>query len=184
MATVVKKLLTAEEFAELPPPDDGSLQELVCGEIITMSPPKARHGIACSKVVIKLGIFIDAGALGTLTCNDTGVLIRRHPDTVRGPDVAFWTHERLPAIPNSYVDIPPDLIVEVVSPNDVFSHVHRKVCEYLDRGVRLVWIVDPENRELSVYRPGQQPSILSENETVTGEDVLPGFTCRVGDLLP
>jgi Uma2 family endonuclease len=184
MATVAKKLLTAEEFAALPPLEDGSLQELVCGEVITMSPPKARHGACCAAIVLQLGSFVKSNRLGTVTCNDSGVLIRQDPDTVRGPDVAYWSRERLPEISETYVEIPPDLVAEVVSPSDVFSHVQRKVREYLERGVRLVWVVDPENLELSIYRPGQQPRIFSEGETVTGEDVLPGFTCRVADLLP
>ena len=184
MATVAKKLLTAEEFAALPPPEDGSLQELVCGEVITMSPPKALHGICCSKVDRRLGNFIEEHDLGVIASHDTGILIRNDPDTVRGPDIAFWKKERWPGIPQTYVEIPPDLVVEVVSPNDIFSRIQRKVREYLDREIGLVWIVDPENRELSVYRTGQQPRILAETETVTGEDVLPGFTCRVADLLP
>jgi Uma2 family endonuclease len=184
MATVAKKLLTAEEFAELPPPEDGSLQELVCGEIVTMSPPKARHGACCSQIVFQLVSYLKPKNLGTVTCNDTGVLIRQDPDTVRGPDVAFWRRERLPELPESYVAVPPDLVAEVVSPSDIFSSVQRKIREYLDRGVQLVWVVDPENREMAVYRPGQQPRVLSESETVTGEDVLPGFSCLVADLLP
>lgn len=90
----------------------------------------------------------------------------------------------MPQVADTYIEIAPDLIVEVVSPSDIFSSIQRKVREYLDRGVRLVWVVDPENRELSIYRPQQRPLILTEGETVTGEDVLPGFTCRVAELLP
>jgi Uma2 family endonuclease len=117
-------------------------------------------------------------------CNDTGWIVERDPDTVRGPDVAFWSKERLPVIPDSYLDVPPDLAVEVVSPGDHYSRVQNKVRQYLRCGVRMVWVVDPEDRSVTVYRSQKEGKILGENDILTGEDVLPGFSCRVADLLP
>lgn len=185
MSTVTqKKLLSAEEFFLLPDPEDGSRQELVRGEIITMPPAGGLHGVTCSKVDRKLGAFIDAGPGGTLTCNDTGFIIERHPDTVRGPDVAYWSRERLPAVPLGYIEIPPDLLVEVLSPSNTSKQIRVKLKEYFARGVAIVWVVAPEDRTLTIYRTPDEGRLLHESATVTGDDVLPGFSCRVSDLLP
>jgi Uma2 family endonuclease len=184
MATVAKKLITAEEFALLPNPPDGSQQELVRGEIEVMPPPKGRHGVCCSKIHLRVGNFVDQHQSGTLVCNDTGFILERDPDTVRGPDISFWTRVRLPFVPEDYIEIAPDLAIEVISPSDVFSKVQRRVRDFLASGVRLIWIVDPANRSVTVHRPGLQPRQLEETDTISGEDVLPGFSCLVADLLP
>jgi Uma2 family endonuclease len=184
MATVSQKLITAEEFAKMPDPPDGSKQELVRGVVETMPPPGGQHGACCSKIDRRLGNFVDDGHRGTLTCNDTGFIIERDPDTVRGADVAFWSFERLPEVPEGYIEIAPDLAVEVVSPSDHYSRIRKRIQEHLKRGVRLLWIVDPADRSITVYRSFQQETILGDNDTITGEDVLPGFTCKVADLLP
>ncbi len=105
MATVAGRLITAEEFAEMPNPPDGSQQELVRGEIVTMPPSEARHGVCCVRIVRRIGSFIDERRLGTITCNDTGFIVERDPDTVRGPDVAFRSKERLPELPDGYIAV-------------------------------------------------------------------------------
>lgn len=184
MTATIQQLITAEEFARMPPPADGSQQELVRGVIITMPPPKGKHGACCSKVVRQLGNFVETNKLGEVFCNDTGFITERNPDTVRGADVTFWSRERLPAVPNDYIPLSPDLAVEVVSPDDHFTRVQRKVTHYLTHGVKLLWVLDPEDRSLTIYRPDQPLRILGEQDTVTAEDVLPGFACRVLDLLP
>src|SRR5947209_4295192 len=96
MSTITKKRpLTAEEFFLLPDPGDGSQQELVQGEVITMPPPGGLHGVTCAKVVRKIGTYVDAGPGGSVACNDTGFITERAPDSVRGPDVAYWSKDRL-----------------------------------------------------------------------------------------
>jgi Uma2 family endonuclease len=185
MSTITqKKLLTAEEFFLLPDPGDGSQQELVRGEIITMPPPGGLHGVTCSKVDRKLGVFIDAGPGGTLACNDTGFITERDPDSVRGPDISYWSKERLREVPVGYIETPPDMLVEVLSPSNTSRQIHAKLLEYFARDVRLVWVIAPEDRTLTIYRTPDEGRVLHETATVTGEDVLPGFTCRVSDLLP
>jgi Uma2 family endonuclease len=178
------KLLTAEEFMKLPDPPDGSRQELVRGVIVTMPPPGGRHGACCVKAVRLIGNYVEERGLGHVCCNDTGFISERGPDTVRGPDVSFWSKERLAEMPDGYPELPPDLVVEVVSPSDHFSRVQGKARHYVERGVRLVWVVDPEDRSVTVYRPGRQANILVEKDTLSGEDVLPGFSCLVAQLLP
>jgi Uma2 family endonuclease len=185
MSTVThKKLLTAEEFYLLPEPSDGSRQELVRGEVITMPPPGGLHGVTCSKTNRKLGNFIDGGPGGTLVCNDTGFVTDRNPDSVRGPDISYWSKERLTEVPVGYIEIPPDMLVEVLSPSNVWKQIRAKIQEYFEKGVRLVWVIAPEDRTLTIYRTPDEGRVLHETATVTGEDVLPGFSCRVSDLLP
>jgi Uma2 family endonuclease len=177
-------LLTAEEFFRLPEPQDGSRQELVRGVVVTTPPSGGRHGACCSRIDRRIGNYVDDRQSGTVCTNNTGFISERDPDSVRGPDVAYWSRERLPEVPTGYIEVSPDLAVEVVSPGDHYSRIQKIVKDFLEKGVRLVWVADPEDRSVTVYRPGQMMVILSENDTLTGEDVLPGFSYRVGDLFP
>ena len=119
--------------------------------------------------------------LGFMTINDTGTILERNPDTVRGPDVAFYSFKRVPKLPKGYFEVAPDLAVEVLSPDSSFSKLQRKVEQYLKSGSSLVWVFDPELRTVTIYRPKQQPETLEEAETLSGEKVLVGFSCRVAD---
>jgi Uma2 family endonuclease len=182
--TTQKKLLTAEEFFLLPDPPDGARQELVRGEVITMPPPGGLDGVTCSKTNRKLGNHIDAGPGGTLVCNDTGFIADRQPDSVRGPDISYWSKDRLKEVPVGYIEIPPDMLVEVLTPSNTWKQIRAKITEYFATGVRLVWVIAPEDRTLTVYRTPDEGRVLHETANVTGEDVLPDFLCRVSDLLP
>jgi Uma2 family endonuclease len=185
MSTITqKRLLTAEEFFEFPSPGDGSQQELVRGEIVVMPPPGILHGVTCSKVNRKIGVFIDAGLGGTLTCNDAGFITERGPDSVRGPDISYWTKERQNEAPIGYTEVAPDLVVELLSPSNTSTQIRDKLEEYFAKGVRLVWVIAPEDRTLAIYHMPDEGRLLHEKATVTGEDVLPEFSCRVSELLP
>lgn len=184
MASVTPKLITAEEFILMPASADGSRQELVRGEIVMLPPPGFRHGKVQSKVDFVLQLFVRTHLLGTVTI-ESGLITEREPDTVRGPDVAFWSKERMPLdqpAPVGYPDVAADLCVEVLSPSNRAGEVREKVAEYLGRGVRLVWVVDPEARTVTVYRSPDEGRILHASATLTGEDVLPGFSCRVAEI--
>lgn len=183
-ATTQAKLLTAEEFFLLPDPTDGSQQELVRGEIVTMPPPGGLHGVTCAKVVRKVGAFVDDHHCGILACNDTGFITERGPDSVRGQDISFWSADRLKEIPVGYIEVSPDLLIEVLSPSNTSAQIRTKLQEYFAKGVRLVWVIAPEDRTLTIYRTPDEGRLLHETAAVTGEDVLPGFACRVSDLLP
>ena len=185
MSTVTeKKPLTAEEFFRLPRPADGSQQELVRGEILTMPPPGGLHGVTCLKVGRRIGNFVEDGPGGTVASNDTGFITDRDPDSVRGPDVSYWSKERLKEVPVGYIEIAPDMLVEVLSPSNTSKQIRAKIKEYFARGVRLVWVIAPEDRTLTIYRTPDEGRVLHETAIVNGEDVLPGFECRVSDLLP
>jgi Uma2 family endonuclease len=184
MATVATRLLTAKEFAALPPPADGSKQELVRGVVISMPPPpNFGHGECQAAVCIILGNYVRANRLGRITV-ESGLQTEHDPDSVRGPDVAFWSKERLPfdQRPEVYPDVAADLIVEVRSPSNTTARLIAKIREYFACGVRLVWVVDPDARTVTIYRQPGEGRVVWDDATLSGEDVLPGFTCPVAAL--
>jgi Uma2 family endonuclease len=183
-ATVTEtKLLTAEEFARLPNPPDGSKQELVKGQVVTMPSPGFRHGGVQGNVYFALRLYTQTHPIGRVRV-ESGIVTETDPATVRGPDVSFWSFERLPADQNpvGYPAVAADLCVEVLSPSNRRGEMNEKISEYFARDVRMVWIVDPEGRTVTVYRQPGEGRILWETATLAGEDVLPGFTCRVGEF--
>lgn len=183
MATVADNLLTAEEFRRLPDPPDGSRQELVRGVVVAGPLPGFRRGVRRLRAGLLLHDFVLASRIGrvSLSC---GVVTEEDPDTVRGPDVAFWSRERLPLEiePEGYPEVAPDLCVEVLTRGRSLPNVMEKLVEYFARGVRLVWVLDTENRTLTVYRDTTEGKVLHEGATLDGEDVLPGFSCPVADF--
>lgn len=183
MASVATRLITAEEYFQMPPPPDGSKMELVRGELVTVCRPGFRHGLR----QLRIGGILDHFGRSTRhgrAVVETGVVVERDPDTVRGPDVSYWSAERLPfdQEPEGYREIAPDLGVEVLSPYNKMARIREKMAEFFKSGVRMVWIVDPEDRKVTVYRSMDEGRTFHENATVTGEDVLPGFSCRVADF--
>jgi Uma2 family endonuclease len=168
-------LLTAEQFSRRP--DPGYPEELVRGRIITMPPTKARHGQVCSRVDRLLGNFADKEDLGHVLSNDAGVVTERGPDTVRGPDVSFYSYAKLPKgpLPQSYPDVVPDFVVEVLSPDDRWPAVLAKVAEFLNAGIASVLVLEPELGAIYVYRADRAVEIVRGDELLMLED-LPGFS--------
>jgi Uma2 family endonuclease len=122
-------------------------------------------------------------SFGGSLSNDPGLLLSRDPDTVRAPDLAYYRENvRLEEISPGLAKRLPDLVVEVLSPSDRLGMVMRKVQQYLRAGIAMVWVVDGESRNVTVYRSGREPRVLEENEVLDGEEVLPGFTCPVSEL--
>ncbi len=183
MATVTPKLITAEEFGRMPDPPDGSRQELVRGVIVSMAPPRFRHGKYQFHVAKLLDQFVAPRHLGQVI-TETGVITERDPDSVRGPDVTYWSAERVPLDrdPEVYPEVAADLCVEIISPHESSRDLREKVGEYFHCGVRMVWLLDIDNRTVMVYRSADRGQILHEGATLSGEDVLPGFSCAVADL--
>ena len=179
------RLLTAEEFARLPQPEDGSQQELVQGVVITLPPPSFYHGLCCNELGSRLGKHVQEQKLGYVTSNNSGVILARGRTRCVGRISPFGSRQRMPEpLRTGYPDIAPDLVVEVLSPSDVFPRILRKVQQYLRAGTSEVWIVVPEDWSVTVCRPGQEQVILSNGETLSGGDVLPGFSCPVAELFP
>lgn len=184
-AGTATKLLTAEEFCDWVhrPANANRWFELVRGEVIELPPPMKPHGAVSANVARILGNFTFQRKRGYVTSNDTGVILERDPDTVRGPDVAVYEDaQRFEDLHPKYGEVPPRLAVEVLSPNDRVGKVTRKVMDYLHNGVGLVWVIDPEARNVTIYRPGKEPSVVEADQELTGEDVYPEFRCTVADL--
>ncbi len=175
--------VTAEELAELPEPREGGKQELVYGKIEIMAPVGLGHGQNQGKVYKALDRWNERVALGEVTV-ETGYILAREPDLVRGPDVSFIRTSRLPPDQKQpdFVEAAPDLAVEIMSKSDTHAKIETKVDEYLRHGVALVWVINPDRGTLTVYRHGIAPAILGIADTLDGGDVLPGFSCVVGDL--
>lgn len=168
-------LLTVEEFALRP--DPGHPEELVRGEILTMPPPGARHGSVCFKIAMLIGNHVMAQHLGHVLTNDAGVITSRGPDSVRGPDVAYYSYVRLPRgpLPVGYPAVPPELVVEVLSPNDRWPPMLAKVAEYLNAGVAVVLVLDPERRSAHLHEGSQPTRILGEGDELDLDRVLTGL---------
>lgn len=174
--------ITAEELLMLP--DDGSRSELIDGFLVRMPPAGALHGGVAATVCRLVGEYVDRCDLGAVCATDTGFIVRRSPDTVRAPDASFVARERIPpgGVPRGYWPFAPDLAVEVVSPNDRIEDLQQKIGEYFAAGGRLVWIMFTSTRTVHVYRSPHDVRGLSELDELSGEDVLPGFTCPVRRL--
>lgn len=183
MATVEKKPITAEEYFQMPDPDDGSKLELVRGEIVAMPQPGLEHGEVQGNVHFLIKRFLNEKKIGRVFL-ESGLVTETDPDTVRGPDVSYYSKDRLPLDKRvvGYNDQPADLCVEVVSPSNSIRQLKAKAKEYLFAGVRLVWIVDPEDRTVMVIIDPLESRILEADATLDGGEVLPGFTCKVADL--
>ena len=172
------RLVTADELLQFS--KDEFYGELIRGELCEEMPPGFRHEKIVAKLIVLLSLFVDARGLGTVL-GGAGVRIERAPDTVRAPDVSFFDPARISpdAAISGYIDIVPNLVVEVESPNDRRRQVHDKALMWLYYGAEVVWVVQPEQRRVSVYRSGQDTIRLSGTETLDGFDVLPGFQCEL-----
>ncbi|MFL5340927.1 MAG: Uma2 family endonuclease [Gemmataceae bacterium] len=176
-------MLTADEFSRLPDPPDGSKQELVRGEIITVPPTGFRHGKVHLNTVMLINDQSRSNKSGRVVV-ESGVQTERDPDIVRGPDVSYWSSERLPAqiVPEGYPEGTPDLAAEIRSPDQSLGKLRAKAKEFIAAGVRLVWLIDPDARAVTVVRRGRKERVLDEHATLDGEDVLPGFSCKVTEF--
>ena len=185
MATADTKLMTAEEFYNWAkrPENRDRYCELERGKIVEMSRREKRHGLICANGVGILRNYTIERQKGYVCSNDIGIIVERHPDTVRGPGILlFEDATRFEEVDEKYSEIPALLSVEVLSPNDTLGKVMRRVREQLRFGTPMVWVVDPEARNVTVHQPGKEPLIFEETEELTGGDVLPDFRCRVAEF--
>jgi len=176
------RLMTAEELARTSIPDKAV--ELIRGHLVVREPPGTSHGGVAANLAIGLGVFARENGFGRVFAQDTGFKITRDPDTVRAPDLAFVSRQRLAQIPETgYAELAPDLIVEVLSPSDRAGEVLAKIGEFLAAGTRLAWLVDPSRREARIFRRDGSVSVIGADDTLDGEDVLPGFSCPLARVL-
>jgi Uma2 family endonuclease len=176
-----KVLLTAQDLFQMP--DDDMRHELVKGELRTMPPAGGMHGFVAGEIFARIRSFVREHQLGYTFAAETGFVIGQNPDTVRAPDVAFVSTERLPegGPPAFFPHVVPDLVVEVVSPYDRRREVEAKARAWLQAGACIVWVIDPVRRTGLAFE-GDQVDLLSPDDVFDGKAILPGFTCRLGDL--
>lgn len=177
--TVETRTVTAEDLGQMPP--DGFLYELVNGELRKRSPAGFEHGRVAMRIGASLSAHVARQSLGAVTAAETGFLIRRNPDTVRAPDVAFVSTPRLVET-RGYFPGAPDLAIEVISPGDAYSDVDAKVLDWLRSGTRMVVLVDPSKQTAAVHRSLSEVTRLSLEDTIEGGDVVPGWRLPLRDV--
>ena len=171
-------VLTAADVERISIP--GKVTELIRGRLVVHEPPGTWHGVIAATLTCLLGDFVARHGLGIVAAQDTGFKIPADPDTVRAPDVAFIGRQHAGLIrERGYAELAPDLLAEILSPDDAPAEVLAKVADWLSAGTKLVWVVDPERWEVRVHRGDGSLSVLHEGDSLDGEDVLPGFGCLV-----
>ena len=167
--------MTLEEFLE------NGLEgyEYVQGELIQMPATSVEHGLVGANVFLHLGPYVHAHQLGAVFFAETGF---RVGDRVLKPDIAFLCTDRIPEERRKASPVPPDLAAEVVSPTDMFDRVEEKAFAYLEAGTQMVWVIAPRSKTVMVYRSETDIKLLTCNDTLSGEDVVAGFSCEVARL--
>ncbi|MGH7543072.1 MAG: Uma2 family endonuclease [Gemmatimonadota bacterium] len=172
--------ITIEEFERLP--DEAARLELVRGHVVREPPAGFEHGAIGVQIASSLHAFVRQHGLGKVVAGEPGFVLFDDPPTVRAPDVALVAQDRLPANPRGFARLAPDLAVEILSPSNTLSEIHDKVSDYLDAGTRLVWVVEPRGRTVTVYRSRDDIRILTSSQEIEGGDVLPGFRTPVSEF--
>lgn len=179
------RLMTADEFwdfVHLPENEDRDF-ELIRGKVVEMSRPTLPHGRVCTNVGFELETWARRLGRGYVVSNDAGVSLEENPDSVLGPDVAYFSNgESFDELSPKWAESAPVLAVEVLSPNDRPGKINQKIAAYLRGGTKLVWLVDYEERTVTVYHPDRNFEIYKAGDELTCSEDLPGFTCRVADL--
>jgi Uma2 family endonuclease len=179
----MQRLLTVEEYVKGPEDQDGRQEELVRGVVTCVrdDAPTYAHGATMRRVYHLLYDFVNAHRLG-LVWVEGGFILERGPDTVRIPDIWFIRHDRVDMNVHPYPSGAPDLSIEILSPSNRRKQVAERVADLLRTGSRLVWCINPKTRIVTIYRPDGTTQVLIETDTLSGEDVLPGFVCVVSEL--
>lgn len=176
------KLLTISDFLQLPE-EDAYRVELVRGRLVREPKPAPLHGRATGRLYYRLERHVEEHGGGVVLV-DVGVVLARDPDTVRGPDIAFYSTERIPE--SGYGAGfwgPPDLAIEVLSPSNRWSEMRAKVAEYLTAGVRQVWVVDPAKQTVAIHEADGNVALFRDDDVLDGGDLLPGFNVSLRAFL-
>jgi Uma2 family endonuclease len=171
--------MTAEELLGLP--DDSMSHELIKGELLTMAPPGDLHGAVTMNLAGLLFIHVKANNLGIMRAAETGFKLESNPDTVLAPDIAFISSDRAGTPVAGYRDGAPDLVVEVMSQWDSRPKAARKAALWLELGARSVWLVNPRQRTVEVWRADREKRLLHETDELV-DDTVPDFRVKVSDI--
>ena len=178
--STVTELLTAEEYMALPDMFDGPV-ELVKGVVVTMPPPFPRHGEICIQIAYLLRRYLEDHPIGRVVGNDSSMLTERDPDSVRGPDIAYYSYERAPKgpLPSGLLPEAPELVFEVRSSSDRWRKLHIKIAEYLAAGVRSVCVLDDETKSVHAFHADREPQVLEADHEFTLPEILGDFRVNV-----
>jgi Uma2 family endonuclease len=182
MSATLTKPMTADDLLAMP--DDDYRYELVKGELRKMPPAGSEHGEVAMDLAGPLHQYVKEHNLGKVYAAETGFKLESDPDTVRAPDIAFVSRERVKQTgrPKGFWPGAPDLAVEVVSPGDTVSEVEEKVAEWLAGGASMVWVVSPKLHTVTVYRSLTDIVTLTEKDKLDGADVVPGFQMNMSEI--
>lgn len=181
MSTVAERLLTAEAFWHSP--ENGKHRHLVRGEVVETMPPGGMHGLIAVALAGRLQSWAKRGPGGCVGV-ESGFILARDPDTVRGPDVFYVSADRIPktGIPEAFWNLAPDLAVEVISPDETANEILEKIADFHAAGTSRVWVVYPRRREVVIHHPDGSARTVGGNDVLEDQEILPGFTCRVAEL--
>jgi Uma2 family endonuclease len=183
---MVPRLLTVADLAVLPSelPSGPVRYELDNGKLVIMPPPGDIHGAVEANITAELKYQGEKLGHGKARCGEVAVILWRNPDRVVGADAAFIASTSLPLrlSREGYLETMPELVVEVRSKNDTQPEIDQKVADYLQAGVRVVWVANPATETVTAYRRGQAPQVLGAQDTLTVDDVIPGFKMPVRDV--
>ncbi|MEO8100669.1 MAG: Uma2 family endonuclease [Acidobacteriota bacterium] len=171
---------TLEQLARMP--EDGLRHELDAGELLVMTRPNSRHGALQAELIRILGDHVRRNKLGRIY-SESGFILGRNPEILRGPDVAFVRQDRLPQVPDDgWAELGPDLVVEIVSPSDTARQIDRKVHQYLAAGTLAIWIVYPDTKSVHVFEPAGAARMVESHDLLSSPQALPGFEIRVAEI--
>jgi Uma2 family endonuclease len=177
----VARLYTVQDLEQSPPEGEW---ELIDGELVPMTPSSLESSSLGHRIGRIVGNFVDAHDLGMMTGADGGYVLFPDRETLRVPDVGFIRKDRVPPVAerSRFARLAPDLVVEVLSPSDRMVDALSKVAMYLQAGVRLVWLIDPDSKTITVFRPDAAPRTMGLGDTLDGGDVLPDFGVPVAEI--
>lgn len=175
------RYMTIEALERHPIPNKRT--ELVRGRLVIREPAGALHGWVAARLLGEMHAYLRNHPLGELYAAETGFILARHPATLRAPDVAYIQADRVPEDDPGFATIAPDLLAEVLSPDDRRAMVEAKVRHWLDAGTRLVWVIDPRKKRATVHCANRASSTLTLDDALDGEDVIPGLTVPLRRIL-
>lgn len=172
--------VTVEDMYRMP--RDGRKYELIKGEV-KVAPAGMYHELVAAKLTIKLGVYLENHPIGQIYTSSVGFNLPS--GDLLSPDVSFVSSDRLPSgkTPEGFGNFAPDLAIEIVSPGDSLTDIEDKVDLYLSNGARVVWVINPRSGRATIYRPDQRVQVIQADEALDGDDVLPGFSCALADVL-
>lgn len=176
------KLYTVEDLLEME--DDGCRHEIISGELVSMPPTNEEHGVFVWRMSGLLYAHHQVFPEFVCFTGDTGIHLSQDPDILLAPDLTIVRSDNLsPDSPQrTFSTTVPDLVVEVISPSERLGRINDKISAYLNAGVRLIWLVNPANRSITVHSPDQRTRILEGDDVLDGGDVLPEFRLPLDEL--